>query len=65
MDTNSHKTHHHHPEVLTAQEAAEILRLSEATVRRLIRQKKLPGAKIGRDYRIPKAQLAQSLYSPQ
>lgn len=42
-----------------------MLRLSEATVRRLIRKKKLPGTRIGRDYRIPRAQLIKSLYSPQ
>lgn len=53
------------PKLLTAQEAAQLLRLSEATVRRLIRQGKLPGTRIGRDYRIPRAQLIKSLYSPQ
>ncbi len=51
--------------LLTAKEAAAILRVSEATVRRLIRQRKLPGTRIGRDYRIPHAQLLKSLYSPQ
>lgn len=53
------------PTLLTAKEAAELLRLSEATVRRLLRNNKLPGARIGRDYRIPRAQLIKSLYSPQ
>lgn len=53
------------PKLLTAQEAAALLRVSEATVRRLIRQRKLPGTRIGRDYRIPRAQLIKSLYSPQ
>lgn len=53
------------PKLLTSQEAAALLRLSEATVRRLIRQRKLPGTRIGRDYRIPRAQLIKSLYSPQ
>lgn len=51
--------------ILTAQEAAAMLRMSEATVRRLIRQGKLPGTRIGRDYRIPLSQLLKSLYSPQ
>ena len=51
--------------ILTAQEAAAMLRMSESTVRRLIRQGKLPGTRIGRDYRIPLSQLLKSLYSPQ
>lgn len=42
----------HHP-LLTAEEAAAHLRLHPCTVRRLLRQGRLPGARIGRDWRIP------------
>jgi excisionase family DNA binding protein len=41
-------------EFLTVEEIAKILRVSETTVRTWIREKKLRGAKFGRDYRVLK-----------
>lgn len=40
------------PELLTAEEAAQFLRLDVNTVRRYIRERRLPAAKIGRSYLI-------------
>jgi len=40
--------------VLTLKEAADYLRLSEMTVLRLANQGRLPGAKIGRQWRFSK-----------
>ncbi len=39
--------------LLTAHEAAEYLRVSEATVLRWCRERKLPEFRIGREWRIP------------
>jgi len=39
-------------ELLTAQEASEILKVSDQTVRDMIRSGKLPGFKVGRAWRI-------------
>jgi excisionase family DNA binding protein len=39
-------------EYLTVPEIAKTLRVSEVTVRTWIRQKRLRGAKFGRDYRV-------------
>lgn len=39
-------------EFLTVEEIAKALRVSEVTVRNWIREKKLRGAKFGRDYRV-------------
>jgi excisionase family DNA binding protein len=44
-------------EFLTVEEAAELLRVDETTVRRALREGELPGQKIGRVWRIPKADL--------
>ena len=41
-------------EFLTVEEISKILRVSETTVRTWIREKKLRGAKFGRDYRVLK-----------
>lgn len=45
------------PEVLTATEAAEFLRLSPYGVRDLARRGVLPGRKVGRDWRFWRADL--------
>jgi len=37
---------------LTIEEAAQLLRIHPDTVRRLLREKRLPGKKIGREWRI-------------
>lgn len=39
------------PEVMTVAEVADYLRLNEATVYRLAQQGKIPGAKLGRQWR--------------
>lgn len=43
----------HRNALLTAEETAEFLRMHPSTVRRLLRQGKLPGSRIGRDWRVP------------
>jgi excisionase family DNA binding protein len=45
------------PDVLTAPEAAEYLRTSVDAVKRLARQGRIPGAKIGRGWRFRKSDL--------
>jgi excisionase family DNA binding protein len=45
------------PEVLTVEEAAQLLRLNPATVRRLIREGQIPHGKVGGKYRLSKARL--------
>lgn len=42
---------------LTIEEAAELLRIRPDTIRRLLRQKQLPGKKIGREWRISREAL--------
>lgn len=42
---------------LTIEEAAELLRIHPDTVRRLIREKRLPGKKLGREWRISREML--------
>lgn len=44
-------------EVLTVSEAAEILKLDPKTVERQLRAGRLPGAKVGRVWRISRAAL--------
>lgn len=43
------------PQVMTAEQAAAYLQLDPETVRVLLRQGKMPGNRIGRRWRIPKA----------
>jgi excisionase family DNA binding protein len=43
-------------EVLTVKEVAQRLRLSEETVKRLLRKEELPGHKVGGSWRIGKQQ---------
>ena len=42
---------------LTIEEAAELLRIHPETIRRLLRLKRLPGKKIGREWRISREAL--------
>ena len=48
-------------EFLTVEEVAKRLRLSEETVKRLLRKKELPGSKIGGSWRISKQQFDRYL----
>ncbi|HWQ96469.1 MAG TPA: helix-turn-helix domain-containing protein [Clostridia bacterium] len=48
-------------ELLTPEESATVLKIHVDSVRRLLRQKKLPGVKIGGGWRIPKAALRSML----
>lgn len=45
------------PEILTAEDAAAILRCDYETVLRLLRAGELPGVKVGRQWRISRANL--------
>jgi excisionase family DNA binding protein len=45
------------PRILTAQEAADYLRVTRATIRRWCQEGKLPAFRIGREWRINKAEL--------
>lgn len=54
----------HDTRLLTPAEAAPLLRLHEVTVRRLLRQGKLPGVKTGREWRISAATLHDFLTAP-
>jgi excisionase family DNA binding protein len=47
------------PDVLTVQEAANILRIHFNTVKRLLNLGKLPGRKVGRQWRIDRDDLKQ------
>jgi excisionase family DNA binding protein len=47
---------------MTPEAAAEYLQLHLDTVRRLLRQGKLPGVKVGRQWRISKASLDKYLH---
>jgi len=42
-------------EIMTAKQLAEYLQMSQITICRLAREKKLPGLKIGKEWRFPKA----------
>ncbi|MBE0446566.1 MAG: helix-turn-helix domain-containing protein [Actinobacteria bacterium] len=41
-------------EIMTAKQLAEYLQMSQITICRLAREKKLPGLKIGKEWRFPK-----------
>ncbi|MBM3501433.1 MAG: helix-turn-helix domain-containing protein [Armatimonadetes bacterium] len=49
------------PEVMTAAEAAEFLRTRPETLKRLARQGKVPGAKLGHEWRFLRQDLADFL----
>lgn len=40
------------PEIMNAEEAAKLLRISDRTARALCREGRLPGEKVGREWRI-------------
>lgn len=48
-------------EIMTVAEVADYLRLNEATVYRLAQQGKLPGVKLGRQWRFKKEAIDQML----
>jgi excisionase family DNA binding protein len=48
-------------EIMTVTEVADYLRLNEATVYRLVQQGKLPGVKLGRQWRFKKEAIDQLL----
>lgn len=51
----------HYPDVLTAEQAAEILDISKKTLYKAIKNKELHAVKIGREYRIVKAKIIEML----
>ena len=50
--------------VFTVDQAAEYLHVTPYTIRKWLRNGKIPGRKIGRVYRIPESELAAMLLSP-
>ena len=50
---------HAEPDILTVEEAAEYLRVSPSTVRRMARTGLLPGVRIGRQWRFSRRQLLE------
>ena len=53
----------HYPDVLSADQAAEILGISIKTLYKTIKAKELHAVKIGREYRIVKTKLIEMLLS--
>lgn len=53
------------PLVLTAKEAAEYLRFSEATILRLANQGAIPGSKIGRQWRFSQETILNLVKHPE
>ena len=53
----------HYPDVLTSDQAAEILNVSKKTLYMAIKNKELHAVKIGREYRIVKSKLVEMLVS--
>ena len=52
------------PEFLTVEEVAGLLRVSTRTVQRLLAEGQLPGVRVGRQWRIPRAELLAYLRGP-
>lgn len=50
-------------EIMTAKQLAEYLQMSQITICRLAREKKLPGLKIGKEWRFPKEQIDRLIAS--
>lgn len=46
-------------DIITAREAADLLKVHYSTVRRLLHQRKLPGFKVGADHRLSLKALQQ------
>lgn len=53
----------HYPDVLSADQAAEILDISKKTLYKAIKNKTLHAVKIGRKYKIVKSKLIEMLVS--
>ena len=53
----------HYPDVLSADQAAEILHISKKTLYKAIKNKTLHAVKIGREYKIVKSKLIEMLVS--
>ena len=53
----------HYPDVLSTEQAAEILDVSKKTLYKAIKNKELHAVKIGREYRIVKSKLIEMLVS--
>ena len=53
----------HYPDVLSADQAAEILDISKKTLYKAIKNKTLHAVKIGREYKIVKSKLIEMLVS--
>ena len=51
-------------EVLTLQETADFLKLHVQTVRRLLKEEKLPGVRVGNRWRVLKSELVDYLRTP-
>lgn len=49
------------PEVLTAREAAEALRISHSHMLKMLREGAIPSAKVGKTYRIPRSVIDEML----
>jgi excisionase family DNA binding protein len=60
-DTTSRQVLGGLPAVLTLGEAAEVLRIPQATARMLCREGRLPAIKLGQAWRVPKAWLADKI----
>ncbi len=58
------ETHTSSPDILTPEEAADYLRVNRETVYRRLRAGKLPGNKIGQQWRIRKHDLNRYLQGP-
>jgi excisionase family DNA binding protein len=52
------------PEMLTAREAADLLRVSPQTIASYIKQQKLPAVKVGRSWLIRRAEVERILAGP-
>lgn len=53
------------PKMLTVEEAASALHLSEQTVQRYVRNKRLPATKVGKRYLIPESEVEAMLQPKQ
>lgn len=51
------------PQLLTVEEVAQIFRLTQAAIRRMIRAHELPAVRIGKEYRIPR-HIIENILSP-
>lgn len=52
------------PEIMNVQEAAEFLRVSPITVRAMLAEQRMPGKRIGKEWRLSRTALIQWLGEP-